>query len=255
MSNQTIIIQKGGVDVLSGTGIQMYMEDALSVRASSQWDAPFQSIQEGASDLANAINTFGSLIGAFRGEESEDASLINPSKWNLSFQTKYATFQVWKYSEPIAFNISVTFFLGMADIYDVKKEVIIPVSRLMKLVLPTESTKDKTIFERLTKLIAPGPSMDDLVSAVFEGDAIQKVDFGSKESFITVRMGKFLRLEDCFISSVEPTFSETLTDDGYPVSASVQIGISTLTVATTNMIDSMLGIQQKGGTETVRGHT
>jgi len=135
------------------------------------------------------------------------------------------------YSNPEPSEIS--FDLQFEAYYDAKQEVINPVILLMAAGLGRSITTEKAKevisnligdlgLDSFAEMVMPAsnvvPSDPNIASRVFEflefvaGPAISKIEFG-----------KVLVLNNAYISSVAPQFSNILDERGYPMSASCSV--------------------------------
>lgn len=194
--------------------IPLYLGEDFNFKTSSEFGSPFQGMQEGAVGLTQMIQLLGAA-GQGLGIEKL-GSLADKSA-----QSKFSSYQFWKYSSPISFSLTLNFFRGIAEIFDAKKEVFLPTLLLSEIVLPTREG---------ALLKSPGPTM-----ASFINEATSSVRNPNNPRFSIV-VGKMLALSDCIIRNAEGTFSNEVDQYGYPIKSTVRIEVSSTTVGTTNMI-------------------
>lgn len=150
----------------------------------------------------------GTAMNAAIAQLNDSAGLEIPSSYK-QFGMKF-----WQNTQPLQLNLSVQ----LRARYDALQEVIEPAKTLMKLPVPAETDSGG--------LLAPGPAIGDVLGATEEG------------MFITCRVGA-IRLNQVIIESAEPTFSNETDDRGYPITARIQLNISTMYTATRTMINDM----------------
>lgn len=150
-----------------------------------------------------------------------DAGLGNIAGW-AGGQFKQLGFQTWTGTRPMETSFTVNLHMKT----DAKKDVVEPALAIARLCLPTEGSGGS--------LIAPGPS----ILTALEGSA------RSEES---LEMGKILHcylgsyvLRNVIVKRAQPTFSKYIDDNGFPISAKVEVNVLTIFSATTQMLDSIL---------------
>jgi hypothetical protein len=135
-----------------------------------------------------------------------------------SSQFKQFGFQVWKGTQPVVFTINLSFYLGMANAFSGRTEVVNPMRKLINLTLPSEGGVAGS-------LVAPGPSLLELFG---EGANV-------KTRTTSIRIGNILRFDRVVIKSVQPTFSKIPDSQGYPTSGKISMEVNTLYNATTSL--------------------
>lgn len=160
-------------------------------------------------------NLLGSGVNKFLAAASN--AIYAATGKSYSGQFKEMGYRFWSGTKPITFAFETT--LNMKT--SAKKDVFDPAKVLMKLPLPSESTSDQGFG-----LIAPGPSIISILSE-------DRVEFGKSYSF---RCGVFY-LPQVLFEKAEPTWSSEVDEDGYPIWCKIQMEVSSLYVATTDMID------------------
>lgn len=218
--------------------IPMYLGEDLSLKTSSEFTQPFQSMQESLTTAGMKLQAIAGgvrIIGENTGDNAISNALTRASKnfENTSLQSRYTSFQIWKYSNPIVFSFNINFFVGIDGYHDAKLEVFFPTLRLMELVLPTERTE-----MGFTRLDAPGPTMTSLMGEVMRGNE-HTADRAVLGRSYSLNIGNIVKLDSIIIKDVETTFSKELDINGYPMSSTVSFQVETTTVATANMIQNM----------------
>ena len=159
--------------------------------------------------------------------------------------------QIWQSTDPI--NISITVDLEMdADSYE---DVIVPTKDLMSLVLPEKSEmvigkKKATNNLKLSTLIPPGPNVQAIVDMMKGNSKIADVASKYLDKFGTTSRGVYrvkvgyATFNNVIITSVDPTFSSEMSysetkRNYFPSSASLSIEMSTMEMATTDMMDNI----------------
>jgi hypothetical protein len=188
-------------------------------------------------------------------------SLMSSSFGTPSGQFALQGAQIWQSTDPITISVNVD--LEMDN--DPYEDVIVPTLTLMKTCVPSiadgksasliegafEGIVNQAFGVTLKTLIPPGPNLQDLVVAMSTNNSRQLTAHrDGRKGLYTVRIG-WCTLNRVAITSVEPTFSKEVassprnlatTGSGYgPVRASLAIEMTTLEVATTNMLDEMGG--------------
>lgn len=190
---------------LEGTGdILMLLEQDITITMSST----FNPVTKGTSSSA-----FTMLGGVLR-----EAGRTELAGWATG-QFKQLGFQVWEGTAPLSTSITVRLTME-TDAYN---DVVRPAMALAKICLPHEGSGGS--------LIPPGPS----VLNAFTGDE-GRAEVGE---IITCYIGSYA-LRNVIIKRAQPTFSRHIDDKGYPISATVELGVETIFSATTSLVDDML---------------
>jgi len=148
----------------------------------------------------------------------------------LGGQWKQFGFQSWTGTTPM--ETSITIVVSMNK--NAYKDVVVPIMTLTKLCLPTDVGGGS--------LLGPGPSL----STSLRKDTIDEALRDEEGKIITVSrqlhcyIGSYL-FRNIIVKSAQPTFSRQVDNYGYPISGRIQLSISTVYSATTNMIDEMKG--------------
>lgn len=205
----------------------LIMNDELSIKVNSKYGELWQSTP----------NEFMTLLAGAFGVPSGQFTLQGV--------------QIWQSTDPI--NISISVDLEMdTDSYE---DVIVPTKSLMSLVLPEKSemvigNKKATTNLKLSTLIPPGPNVQAIVDMMKEnskiGDKASKFldKFGTPSRGVyTVKVG-YATFNNVIITSVDPTFSNEMSysetkRNYFPSSASLSIEMSTMEMATTDMMDNI----------------
>ena len=159
--------------------------------------------------------------------------------------------QIWQSTDPLDLNINVNIEMDTDSYIDVVRPSLI----LMQTVLPSyndgseggvigtiENAIEKHFNLKLKTLIPPGPNIQALVNTMSSNnnssELLAKRD-GAKGLY-RVKIG-FATFNNVIIKNVEPTYSKEYSysnskGDYFPVSASLSIEMTTMEVATTNMI-------------------
>ena len=218
----------------------LFLGEDLNIKTSSQYASPFQSMQEKAFELGMVAQTGSAVVGAIADRFNwEGLSNISGRVRNISFQNQNSAFQVWKYSEPMSFGLTVKFFLGIGGLYNARLEVYFPTLKLMSIVLPTarsESVGVGSVRTNIDRLYPPGPDLTDFINS-FGGNSGER----SSEGAFSISIGRTVRLPEIIIKDAEASFSHEVDTLGYPIYSTVRLSIETLKVATTNMVYGMAG--------------
>ena len=146
----------------------------------------------------------------------------------LSGQWKQFGFQTWTSTQPLTATITLTVSMDS----DARKDVYLPVMALAKLCLPSDGGSGN--------LVGPGPA---ILESMTEEDANQPTtdDEGNKLTAgrqLHCYLGSYV-LRNIIVTTAQPTFSKNIDNFGYPISASIQLTISTIFSATTQMVDNL----------------
>lgn len=165
----------------------------------------------------NLQSQFESLIGNTTQKilSGASAAIYAWSGKSLGTQFKAMGYKYWTGTNPVEFSFSTTFHMKTSG----KKDVLDPAKVLMRLALPTEANTEEGFG-----LIAPGPSVLDALGV--------ETQFGEKYSF---RCGSFY-LPSVVFEKAEPTWSSEVDDEGYPIWCTVQVDLTSIYTATTQMI-------------------
>ena len=163
--------------------------------------------------------------------------------------------QIWQSTDPIDIDVKVVLEMDT----DPYKDVIEPTYLLLQTNLPkirnnTATRADDFITEQLNlklqSLIPPGPNLNTLIGLMAKDK--NKVGLNTellagndgRNGVYNVKIG-FATFYNVIIKSVEPTFSKTMAislskgDKLYPCRADLSISMTTMEVATTDMIVTM----------------
>lgn len=150
-----------------------------------------------------------------------DFGMGNIAGW-AGGQFKQLGFQTWTGTKPMETSFTVNLHMKT----DAKKDVLEPALALARLCLPTEGSGGA--------LIAPGPS---ILSALE----------GSESSDDSLEVGRVLHcylgnyvLRNVIVKRAQPTFSKYIDDNGFPISAKIDLSVLTIFSATTQMLDDIL---------------
>lgn len=204
-------------------GVPLILDDEVSFKV----DSKYGTLWEGSSN--NLMNL---LAGTF-----------NVPSGQFALQG----LQIWNSTDPIKLSFSV--HIEMDD--DPIKDVINPVRILMCKALPhysngttienatindkIEGAIEKHFNIKLKTLIPPGPNLQTIVQEMSSNK-------GYATNTFNVKFG-FLKFRNMVITSVDPKFSKDVcyvNGKPYPISAEVSLEISTIEIATTNMITNLL---------------
>lgn len=146
----------------------------------------------------------------------------------LSGQWKQFGFQTWTSTQPLVTSITLTVSMNT----NAKRDVFDPVMALAKLCLPSDGGSGNlippgpAILESLTEENANQPATDDEGSTLTAGRQLH------------CYLGNYI-LRNIIVTTAQPTFSKSIDNFGYPISASIQLTISTIFSATTQMVDDL----------------
>lgn len=201
--------QKDGKPLEGTENAKLILEEDITLTMSSS----FNPITKGSSSPM-----FTMLSGLLR-----DAGKTTMAGW-ASGQFKQLGFQVWEGTAPFKTTITINLFMEN----DAYEDVVKPTLALAKLCLPEAVTGGA--------LVAPGPS---ILTAFDNGKETEK---GSMGKVLTCYIGRYI-LRNVIVETAQPTFSKQVDQNGYPISAKIELSITTVFSGTTNMIDEIVGVQ------------
>lgn len=213
---------------ISGVTARLILDDDFSIKVSSKYGPLWEASPNNLTTLLS--NSWGLPSGQFALQGA----------------------QIWQGTDPLTVSITCSLYMD-TDPYN---DVVAPVKALMSTVLPTIQTEFKgvlgtvekliedTLNVKLDTLIPPGPNIQALAQMVAKDSSKLKGIFSSSgaKGVHNVTIG-FVTLNNCVITSAEPTFSKEVSKSSngkyYPISASVSLEISTIEIATTDMLKNM----------------
>ncbi len=191
----------------------------------------------------------------WEGSSSTLATLMSSANVIPSGQFALQGAQIWQSTDPISLSFSVRLEMD-SDPYN---DVVIPVLLLSQQILPSvadgygssvlssaEELIESTFNIKLKTLIPPGPDYKSLITMMsddIDEDSKSYYLMGSNTSkgLCRVKIG-FALFDYMVITSAEPSFSKEVAlsatkNKYYPVSASVQLELISMEVATTDMMN------------------
>lgn len=222
MNNEYIVIPKGKIvrfkqegELIEGTENAVFLlEEDVTLTMSSS----FSSVVKASSPalMSIASQEFNKRFG------SSGAGFI-------SGQFKQFGFQTWTSTRPL--STTVTLKISMKT--DAYNDVVVPTLALAKLCLPSETDSGG--------LIGPGPSLSDSIKDEKDtnGEISSSGEILTAGRQLHCYIGSYL-LKNILVESAQPTFSKYTDTRGYPISASIQVHITSLFSATTKAIDEMM---------------
>lgn len=193
------------------SGLKLTLDEDINLQLSTN----YEQVYSGQGNLL--VDTIGSLSRRYAG---------------IGFSSQFKQFglQVFKSVQPVAFTINLSFWMGMAEAFSGRTEVVNPMRKLINLSLPRE-------VGDTGNLELPGPTLIDLIS---EGDSTRT---------LSIRIGNIIRFDKVLIRSVQPTFGKDVDSQGYPTTGKISMEINTLFNATTRLfpLDSGGVFEQEGG--------
>jgi len=242
--NKIVKILDGKVDWKTASGIkdipedlELYLENDLSVSVTNQYEDPIKEILEAAKDA----NKFVSKVVDVAKLVNEVAGLIG----NVRLTTKYTGAQAWTGSSPLSFNLSFNFYMGMADAWDGKTEVYLPIAALGRIFMATTAGG---LF-----LKGPGPSYAAILTQMgqsiwnnitganpdantearaFEQSGVDKVSGYVLGKIISIQIGNIYKFNSVIPKNFSYSFSKETDANGYPISGSCSVTCETVYVAT-----------------------
>jgi hypothetical protein len=226
LSGREIKILQNGQDVLSQWNdcVMMELEENFNLSIVSNFDRqPFEGSSSKAGDLSSLISIFGAATG-------------NEGAARTTLKTAMMSASVWSGSNPISFQLSCTFHVGMKGIFDPLRQVQQPIMHLSELPLP---------WVEGGFLMAPGLVEGDVVlkaaSEILSGLGIMKDGTKIASTVYSVSIGEFFYLPWVIFERAEPTFNKQMAKsptDGrlYPISGTINLGLKTVKAGTREML-------------------
>lgn len=182
----------------------------------------------------------------WEGSSNNLMSLLSSSYNIPSGQFALQGLQIWQSTDPIKLSFTVHIEMDTNPLND----VINPTRELMSEVLPTygngtkllnmnvEGAIEKKFNLKLKTLIPPGPNLQTIVNEM----SVEKHANAKASNTFNVTMG-WVKFKNMIITGVDPKFSKDVcyvNNKPYPISAEVSLELSTIEIATTDMINEML---------------
>jgi hypothetical protein len=179
---------KATLEVRSGTTISTKLEthlpDSYSLDLGTTWNNPFDQPLSQLLGGNEAVNQIGTAVKGGTGQTT---------------QTKWMSVAVWGQGSMMTVTIPFKF----VAFTDAKKEVLLPIRRLMELLCPSEGVG--------ASLIAPGPRINGADWRNPMGDVI------------TLRIGTHFVMSPCIIENVAQSLDTQYDQNGVPISAAVDV--------------------------------
>ena len=179
---------KATLEVRTGSGISTQLEthlpDNYTLDLGTTWNNPFdQPLSQllGGNEAVNQVGT------AIKGGTSQTT------------QMKWMSVAVWGQGSVMTVTIPFKF----VAFTDAKKEVLLPIRRIMELLCPSETD--------IGRLIAPGPRINATDWRNPSGDVI------------TLRIGTHFVMSPCIIENVAQSLDTQYDQSGVPISAAVDV--------------------------------
>jgi len=222
-AGKKLLLHQGGEPIPEG--VDCVLEENITLSLSSTF-APIVSggLPTMFKILAQAISTF--------------------TKHEISVGFKQLGYQLWQSTDPLSFGATIGFYMDT----NAKKDVYLPSIELMKLPLPSEITSNGA-------LRAPGPTIFSLLSDINQSGnvgLIEKAGYSiedrkklGRKSNISLQIGEIIYLPHVIVKKAEPTFSIETDSNGYPIWSKIRLDISSIYLATTDMLDNRLKSEYK----------
>ena len=160
---------------------------------------------------------------------------LSGGQYGFSGNFTQAGFSIWKGTQPVKLQFILEFHYS----YDAYTEVVIPIRNICRLPLPGEGPAGN--------LVPPGPSVLEAISGTNMSNTPPKGDIpapadialspqSTADSFVNIQIGNLLFM-GCIITSAEPTFSEFVDEDNYPIYGSVVVNAQTMYTAKKQTLD------------------
>lgn len=154
------------------------------------------------------------------------AADIFGEEFGFSSQFKEFGYQVWERTDPLSFNATVTFHMGMLGEWNGRTEVYSPAIALSKLPLPTIG--QAVLNNSIENLKSPGPPATSLLEVGYGGNYVP----------ISLQIANIIYISHIVVLKAEPTFSNETDENGNPVWASVNLDIQSVETATAEMLET-----------------
>jgi hypothetical protein len=148
-------------------------------------------------------NQWEPILNLFNGIAQKGQDLV--ALTGLSANIKALTTKIWRHSEPLTFDFKLEF--DAKD--DVMKDVLTPVTNLIKMAAPSRGSGALGDFI----LVAPGPSLADGLLGM--------------NRRISLRIGKMLFLDSVIINSLDINMPSAFDAQGNPISMDCDISLET----------------------------
>jgi len=180
--------------------VPLIIETDITFPLSSQ----FEAIMGGGD--SKLLTIFGSLSKELFGK-------------GFSGQFKQLGARIWSKTEPLNMSLTVGFYIDKRN-PDAYSQVYEPTIKLAHLTLPTDDGVGGS-------LVAPGPTLISAIKGEKKGE-------GGK--FISIEIGKILRIDSAIVTKAEPTFSNEVDSYGYPIWSKINLEFGSIVSATTSML-------------------
>lgn len=219
------------------TNIPLFIQDNVGFNFSSSYSKIFDAGND-------AVDFMGQIAGNIsRG--------VTGGKLNLGFssQNKFFGFQQWKGSDPVTFTMTLNFHMGLTKENSGYHDVYVPMMTLVQLALPYEDPAGI--------LLPPSGQLLDLLIKVGQKDTSALINFAApgsataknfnesseafarkfSSSFISIRVGNMAFLPWAIVKRAEPNFGKEFDSDGFPITGTITLEISSAFVATKSLIN------------------
>lgn len=161
--------------------------------------------------------------------------------------------QIWNSTSPLDISFTVKIEMDNDGGYN---DVVLPTMSIVNYCLPEKSKMQDgdacyAIGKKLGCLIPPGPTVLDILKMTTDetSDDMAKETTASKieetksynrgRGCVTIQLGKFT-FRNVLLKNVNPTFSSTVDDYGYPISAELSIDATTMLIPTTDYLSTII---------------
>ena len=218
--------------------IPLFIQDNVSFNFSSNYSKIF----EAGNDVVDFLGSIARNVSAS----------VTGGKLNLGFssQNKFFGFQQWKGSDPVTFTMTINFHMGLTKANSGFTDVYEPIMGLVALALPYEDPAGILLppsGQLLDLLIKVGQKDSSAIvdTALGEGSATAKNFSQSSQafaqkfssSFISIRVGNMAFLPWAVVKKAEPSFGKEFDSDGFPITGTVTLEMSSAFVATKSLIN------------------
>lgn len=197
--------------------LQTPVPESFSVQINTDWQAQFaNALEEG---IGKIPGRFGAAATA--GLQASKAMGFQP-------QSKVMSAQIWQGTSSL--DITIPFILKAEK--SAGQEVMEPIRRLMRLALPT--TFGIGAASVLQAPFNPAEVARRIVANGGKGGART-----AGNAAIQVQVGRFFYMPDCIIKSISQSYDSIFDEFGMPLSAKVDVSVSSFFIITAEDIDTM----------------
>lgn len=177
--------------------------------------------------FAGMLQTFVSgVFGAAAGEAINNIM----SAGGYQMQNKSLSAQIWQGTSYLELQIPFVFKVEK----DPEKELTIPLKKIMKMALPKVEQNTGLLQAPYNPVLQ---SLQDGKGFISNVEYLTKV---AKTYPVQIRFGNFFKLDNCIITNISPSYDSIFDDMGRPLSAKVDVSISSTYLITYEDVDNII---------------